>query len=210
MIVSQSDSNQISTELKTTAKKLLRCDFMGITSGEIIRLIRNAPLLARQGWRFAVSHRAYIPRDSTVLLNIHCEQPPLGKSSITLSDQRDSLGMFRTRIDWHVSDHEIDSAVVMLNAAANALKPVARVIPDADLSDYDRLREKCGDSNHHMGGMRMASSPDHGVVDLNLKLHGVDNGYICSSAVFPTSGFSNPTHTILALAVRLAEHLGKR
>jgi choline dehydrogenase-like flavoprotein len=53
----------------------------------------------------------------------------------------------------------------------------------------------------------MADSPQRGVVDSNLKLFGVGNGYVCSSAVFPTSGFSNPTHTIIALAVRLAEHL---
>jgi choline dehydrogenase-like flavoprotein len=58
-----------------------------------------------------------------------------------------------------------------------------------------------------MGGMRLSVSPNGGVVDPNLRLHGMDNGYICSSAVFPTSGYSNPTHTLLALAVRLAEHL---
>jgi choline dehydrogenase-like flavoprotein len=55
--------------------------------------------------------------------------------------------------------------------------------------------------------MRISSSPSNGLVDPNLRLHGLANAYICSSAVFPTSGFSNPTHTLLALAVRLAEHL---
>ena len=61
-----------------------------------------------------------------------------------------------------------------------------------------------------MGGMRMSSSARDGIVDLDLKLHGMDNGYVCSGAVFPTSSFSNPTHTVLALAVRLAEHIGRR
>ena len=60
-----------------------------------------------------------------------------------------------------------------------------------------------------MGGMRMDASERYGVVDPSLRLHGMRNVYVCSSAVFPTSGFSNPTHTLLALAVRLAEHLGK-
>jgi choline dehydrogenase-like flavoprotein len=66
---------------------------------------------------------------------------------------------------------------------------------------------RCDDSNHHMGGMRMSTSESTGVVDTNLRLHGLNNTYICSSAVFPTSGFSNPTHTVLALAIRLCDHL---
>ena len=58
-----------------------------------------------------------------------------------------------------------------------------------------------------MGGMRMSTSDSTGVVDTNLRLHGLANTYICSSAVFPCSGFSNPTHTLLALAIRLSDHL---
>jgi len=63
------------------------------------------------------------------------------------------------------------------------------------------------DSYHHMGATRMASSPRAGVVDPDLRLFGIRNGHVCSSSVFPTSGFSNPTHTLIALAARLAEHL---
>jgi choline dehydrogenase-like flavoprotein len=55
--------------------------------------------------------------------------------------------------------------------------------------------------------MRMSTSDATGVVDTNLCLHGLTNTYICSSAVFPSSGFSNPTHTVLALALRLSDHL---
>jgi choline dehydrogenase-like flavoprotein len=44
-------------------------------------------------------------------------------------------------------------------------------------------------------------------VDPNLRVFGSRNLYVCSSSVFPTSGFANPTHTIVALAFRLAEHL---
>ena len=45
------------------------------------------------------------------------------------------------------------------------------------------------------------------LVDTTLRLYGLSNIYICSSAVFPCSGFSNPTHTVLALALRLSDHL---
>lgn len=46
-----------------------------------------------------------------------------------------------------------------------------------------------------------------GVVDKNLKVFGVNDVYVCGSSVFPTVGYSNPTLTIVALALRLAEHL---
>ena len=86
---------------------------------------------------------------------------------------------------------------------------LARIVPDEDLiSGNPDFLLRCDDSNHHMGGMRMSTSETTGVVDPNLRLYGLSNTYVCSSAVFPTSGFSNPTHTLLALAVRLSEHLG--
>jgi choline dehydrogenase-like flavoprotein len=53
----------------------------------------------------------------------------------------------------------------------------------------------------------MAVSPDRGVVDPDCKVFGIDNLYLISSAVFPTSGSSNPTLTIVALAYRLLDHL---
>jgi len=66
------------------------------------------------------------------------------------------------------------------------------------------------DQNHHIGTARMGLSPETGVVDTNLKVHTISNLYIASSAVFPTGGHSNPTLTLLALAIRLADNLKER
>jgi choline dehydrogenase-like flavoprotein len=63
------------------------------------------------------------------------------------------------------------------------------------------------EASHHMGTTRMGSDPKTSVVDSNCKLHSVENVYIAGSSVFPTSGCTNPTFTIVALAIRLAEHL---
>jgi len=38
-------------------------------------------------------------------------------------------------------------------------------------------------------------------------VHGVDNLYVASSSVFPTSSQANPTLTIVAMALRLADRL---
>jgi choline dehydrogenase-like flavoprotein len=53
----------------------------------------------------------------------------------------------------------------------------------------------------------MADDPKRGVVDRNCKVHGVENLYVAGSSVFPTSAASNPTLTIVALALRLAKHI---
>jgi choline dehydrogenase-like flavoprotein len=58
-----------------------------------------------------------------------------------------------------------------------------------------------------MGATRMARSPRDGVVDEHCRVHGVDNLFVAGSSVFPTSGIANPTLTLLALAVRLGDHL---
>jgi glucose dehydrogenase len=60
---------------------------------------------------------------------------------------------------------------------------------------------------HHMGTCRMADDPDQGVVDRNCRVHGVSNLFVVGGSVFPTSGALQPSLTIAALALRLADHL---
>ena len=56
----------------------------------------------------------------------------------------------------------------------------------------------------------MHDDPRQGVVDADCRVHGIDNLYVAGSSVFPTSGAANPTLTIVALALRLADHLAGR
>jgi len=60
---------------------------------------------------------------------------------------------------------------------------------------------------HHCGTTRMAAHPKNGVVNKNCKVFGLDNLYIAGSSVFPTIGYANPTLTIVALALRLSDHI---
>jgi choline dehydrogenase-like flavoprotein len=196
---------------KTTAKHLLRGRFSELSAADILRSARHAPLLARQAARYALRHRVYNPASAEIRLRVHCEQRPDSDSSITLSTERDSLGLLRARLDWRISDLELKTIRTFAETATNSLAPLADVQPDPALVNNDpAFLDRCDDSNHHMGGMRMAASPSDGVVTPKLLLHGTRNVYVCSGAVFPTSGFSNPTHTVLALAMRLADHLGRQ
>ncbi len=62
--------------------------------------------------------------------------------------------------------------------------------------------------DHSVSTCRMSKSPTDGVVDQDLKVHDTDNLYVCSNAVFPNGGAVNPTLTLAALTLRLADHLG--
>jgi choline dehydrogenase-like flavoprotein len=74
-------------------------------------------------------------------------------------------------------------------------------------ADDNRWCENLSWFGHHMGTTRMSDDAGKGVVDSDCRVHGIANLYVASSSVFPTSGFANPTLTILALAVRLADHI---
>ena len=78
------------------------------------------------------------------------------------------------------------------------------------------LRDKNDFSNpqfnggwHHIGTTRMSDDPKLGVVDSNCKVHGLDNLFIAGSGCFPTSGAANPTLTLVALSIRLSDHVKK-
>ncbi len=204
------DTGKVRMQAKHTIRNILRGRFREITSENLRQTAKHIPMLFHQTWRYKVQHRAYAPPEVRIFLRIHCEQEPTSRSSITLTDQRDPLGLFRIRFDWQISERELATIRQYVLIAQQSLAEVAQVIPDEDLiSGNPNFLTRCDDSNHHMGGMRMSTSDTTGIVDPNLRLHGLTNTYICSSAVFPCSGFSNPTHTVLALALRLSDHLDK-
>ena len=75
---------------------------------------------------------------------------------------------------------------------------------------YKQKLKKFNSMAHHMGTTRMSTSSNKGVVDKNLKVHGINNLFIVGSSVFPTGGHANPTYTIVALSIRLSNLLKKR
>ena len=202
------DTGKVRFQAKHTIRNLMRGRFGEVTRDNVFHTAKHVPMLFRQAWRYKIQRRAFAPSEVRILLRIHCEQEPTSRSSITLTDQRDPLGLFRIRFDWQISERELETIRQYVIVAQRSLAGVARITPDPDLmSGSPNFLARCDDSNHHMGGMRMSTSDTTGVVDTNLRLYGLSNTYICSSAVFPSSGFSNPTHTVLALALRLSDHL---
>ncbi len=63
---------------------------------------------------------------------------------------------------------------------------------------------------HHLGTTRMSQRAEDGVVTPDCRVHSTPNLFVAGSSVFPTSGYINPTLTIVALAERLADHIANR
>jgi choline dehydrogenase-like flavoprotein len=137
-------------------------------------------------------------------------------SRVMLSDEVDAFGMNRVKLDWRVQPVDNASIRETIQAFAGWLaeEDIGRMkIYDWVLTDTPIEVASSGTESmsswHHMCGTRMATDPKMGVVDADCRVHGVSNLYIGGSSVFSSSGFVNPTYTIVQLALRLGDHLGE-
>ncbi len=138
------------------------------------------------------------------------EQHPNPDSRVLLSGDLDDLGLRKARLDWRLSD--IDKRTVRIGSELVAMElgrlGLGRVkLLDWLLEDDGYWGEELWGGNHHMGTTRMSESPRRGVVDRNCRVHGTANLFVAGSSVFTTGGAANPTFSIVALAIRLADHL---
>lgn len=141
---------------------------------------------------------------------LEMEQAPHRDNRVTLLSERDRLGLRRINLHWQINDAEVRSARGAVEFLARALGrsglgrlKMRRWLTAEDASES----EEWGVSSHHIGTTRMGVDPATSVLDANCRVHGTLNLYIAGSSVFPTGGFVNPTLTIAALAIRLADHL---
>ena len=141
------------------------------------------------------------------------ECAPERSNRVVLDNDRDALGMPRARLEWRLGNLErvtVERTMQLLAEEFGRLG-VGRVrINELLMDDSSRWSENLSWFGHHMGTTRMSADPKKGVVDTDCRVHGITNLYVASSSVFPTAGFANPTLTILALALRLADHLKSR
>jgi choline dehydrogenase-like flavoprotein len=149
-------------------------------------------------------------------LRIASEQALNPESHVRLIDAVDRFGWRRVALDWRLSD-------VDLRTVRTAALETGKIFAKRDLGrikllpwvvDETAAPPKIGEDEvigcHHMCTTRMSADPRHGVVDADCRLHAVENLYLGGSSVFATAGHSNPTYTIVQLALRLGEHLHSR
>ncbi len=154
-----------------------------------------------------LGHRAGLGAVPRTIIAV-TEQTPNPNSRVSLGIDRDALGMRRLQLDWRHSAIDKRSVRVALELFGRELGRLGlgRVRIDLDADD-SAWTEPGWPGPHHMGTTRMHDDPRQGVVDRHGRVHETENLYVAGSSVFPTSGSSHPTLTIVALSLRLADHL---
>lgn len=178
-----------------------------------VRLAGSSPALGRSALRQLVAQRAqrsgrpsrWQPMFTVAVM---AEQEPLSGSRLRLTDVPDEAGVPQALLDWRTGPTDAQSMRRSQALVGTALQEAYGGTVHSLLDGVELPH--LGVGYHHMGTTRMAPAAVDGVVDPDCRVHGVDNLYLAGSSVFPTGGFANPTLTVVALAVRLAEHLGAR
>jgi choline dehydrogenase-like flavoprotein len=147
-------------------------------------------------------------RIETLRVTARFEPAPNPDSRVFLVRDRDRLGIQRVGLDWRLS--EVDKRNVRrtleLFGAEIARAGIGRLKILFDERDPGWPEDIKG-GHHLMGATRMSGDPKQGVVDRNCRVHGMSNLFVAGSSVFPTAGGATPTLMIVALAIRLADHL---
>jgi len=144
------------------------------------------------------------------------EQAPNPDSRVTLTSEKDALGVPRLALDWRFSDIDKHTVRVLMSALDKEIRRLGlgHVTPSPWLQEEDApwqidplISNHPIGGFHHMGTTRMSASPSEGVVDADCRVHGLGNLFVAGSSVFPTSGWANPTLTLIALTLKLADHI---
>ena len=191
--------------------ELYRFQELGITppkrviSSHYCNALKDSPKIFYQQMRKYLGFK--LPPDA-LIMSVESEQIPNPDSRVVLDDQCDRFGMPIPKLQWKFTDFDLQTIKRTQEIIDRDLRKLNLGYVEQMFGDISPVSQVCGGS-HHMGTTRMSSHPKYGVVDSNCRVHGVSNLYVAGSSVFTTGGSSNPTLTVIALAVRLAEELKK-
>jgi len=155
----------------------------------------------------------YLPNQFEIRLVT--ETIPNPNSCVTLSKEKDLLGLKKACLSWNLTNLDRKTFIGLAKETKREIEKMGNVelkLADwifNDSKQWSNYINKDGYYGHHMGTTRMSNNSKIGVVNKNCKIFGLDNLYIAGSSIFSTYSFANPTLTIVALAIRLADHLKK-
>lgn len=137
---------------------------------------------------------------------------PNPDSRITIGRAKDAFGVQRGVINWQIMDRDLEYIWKLARIYSGEYMRLGYARTSPLLLSEDRVLRESDYyiGYHHYGTTRMSHDPQYGVVDINCRVHSLDNLYIAGSSVFPTPGASTPTLSIVALVLRLGDHLKTR
>jgi choline dehydrogenase-like flavoprotein len=169
-----------------------------------LQRVHSVPTRVRTWRRARAAHARGRARGPVYSLYVRAEQAPHPANRVTLSAQRDELGVPLSRLQWRIQPLDSQSVTGWLGALDRDLRASGLGHAEAPPENWT---ESIVGGPHHMGTTRMSREPRTGVVDADCRVHSVSNLYLAGSSLFTTSGHANPTFTILTLALRLARTL---
>jgi choline dehydrogenase-like flavoprotein len=169
---------------------------------DVARDFGNAARVVRDVLGNAVS------ADDVMALRAALETTPCRASRVLLGPTKDRFGVPRVQVDWQLNESDKRGYERLLEVMRSEIPRLGlgHLVEHDEYDDGGWPRNMIG-GKHHMGTTRMADDPRDGVVDADCRVHGMANLHIAGSSVFPTGGYANPTLTIVALALRLADRL---
>ena len=186
----------------------LRARSLGnLSARDLANVAKSPEAIIPNMYRRFVSGRHLLHANPTIEIEADFEQEPAPSSRITLGTDQDAFGMRRVTVDWRLGESERRTARHLCEFLKAAIEKcgLGHVVEAEWLCGSGPIELK--QTYHAIGTTRMSSTPAEGVVDPNCRVHGLRNLYIAGCSVFPTGGHANPTLTIIALAIRLSEHL---
>jgi len=192
----------------------------GLYRSHLMNVLRGSPEILSflpQFFRRRFMHRRRLPslltktRSNTYHLYYHGEQVPNPDSRVMLAEDRDCFGIPRLCVDYRTTDRDVESIHHLHELIGAELeRQGVGTVTFLDKNPRQQIRNRHAMLGHHIGTTRMSRGPADGVVDPHCRVHEMENLFIASSSVFPTGSQANPTLTIVALAIRLADHLRGR
>jgi choline dehydrogenase-like flavoprotein len=192
----------VATLVKARRRRPLPAELLGHV-GNVVTGLGPLGAVARARLRGADAARGVLA------MRVQAEQAPNPDSRVTLGTRRDRFGLPVAQVDWRPAASDRASIRASQEAVDTALRAAGLGHVEFMLGD-EHPPVLLEGNFHHLGATRMHPDPAMGVVDADCRVHGVRNLYVAGSSVFPTYGCSNPTLTVVALALRLADHLKKR
>jgi choline dehydrogenase-like flavoprotein len=176
-----------------------------ISAGQIWDILRQFPQVTLGAFAQLLKPDRLV---STFVLESKPEQAPNRDSRVVLERERDPFGLNRARLEWRlkpIDRRTVVRAEELIDAELRRLG-IGRLAPlPSELREA--WPEDFSGGWHQIGTTRAHADPRHGVVDTHCRVHGVANLFVAGASVFPTGGAVSPTPTVLALALRLADHL---
>ena len=179
-------------------------------STKLWRVASNIDQTASAAYQRFVRGRSTVTVPEHIHLQLSLEQAPNRESRVLLAKTLDTFGSPKAQVDWRLTELERCTALEFTKIVGAELERLglAQVQPETWLQQVDETwLAHFNDVYHPAGTTRMSVNPREGVVDSDCKVYGVAGLYVAGGSVFPTSGWANPTLTIVALSLRLASYL---